>query len=154
MLTISSPDFVNNEVLPAMFTGEGQNISPALYWTDIPSNTASFAVIMDDPDAPTGLFTHWIIFNIPPERNKLPQAVETNLLLEDGSMQGKNTAGKIGYYGPNPPPGPAHRYQFHLYALDKMIVAKPGANRKEVLKALQRHILASAMITGIYQRMR
>jgi hypothetical protein len=154
MLTISSPDFKNNGVLPAIFTGEGQNISPALYWTDIPSNTASFAVIMDDPDAPTGLFTHWIIFNIPPESSKLPQAVKTILLLEDGSMQGKNTAGKIGYYGPYPPPGPAHRYQFHLYALDKMIVAKPGANRKEVLEALQRHILASAMITGIYQRTR
>jgi Raf kinase inhibitor-like YbhB/YbcL family protein len=152
MLTISSPDFNNNEVLPAKFTGEGQNISPALNWTGIPSNTASLAVIMDDPDAPTGLFTHWIIFNIPPECKKLPQAVKTNLLLEDGSMQGKNTAGTIGYYGPYPPPGPAHRYQFNLYALDKMIDVKPGTNRKEVLDAMQSHIIASAMITGIYQR--
>ncbi len=152
MLTISSPDFKNNETIPAKFTGEGQNISPALIWPDVPANTATLAVIMDDPDAPSGLFTHWIIFNIPHINKELPQAVPNKLTLEDGSIQGKNTAGTIGYYGPYPPPGLPHRYQFHLYALDKMIDAKPGATRKEVLEAMHGHIILSTMITGIYQR--
>jgi Raf kinase inhibitor-like YbhB/YbcL family protein len=152
MLTIFSPDFKNNEMLPVRFTGEGQDISPALEWADIPPNTASIAIIMDDPDAPSGLFTHWIIYNIPGESKGLPRAVPNKPELIDGSLQGKNSAGTLGYYGPYPPPGVPHRYQFHLYALDILINAKPGASRKEVLEGMQGHIIMSAMLTGIYQR--
>jgi Raf kinase inhibitor-like YbhB/YbcL family protein len=154
MLTISSPDFKNNEILPLEFTGEGRDISPALDWENVPANTASIAVIMDDPDAPSGLFTHWIIFNIPAESRGLRQEVPNKPVLEDGSIQGKNSGGTIGYYGPYPPPGMPHRYQFHLYALDTMINAKPGASRKEVVDAMQGHVISSAMITGIFQRFR
>jgi Raf kinase inhibitor-like YbhB/YbcL family protein len=154
MLTISSPEFKNNENLPAKFTGDGQNISPALNWECTLPGTKSFTVIMDDPDAPSGLFTHWIIFNIPPERRGLPEAVPNQLKLEDGSLQGKNTAGTIGYYGPYPPVGPPHSYQFHLYAMDKVIDARPGASRKEVLEAMRGHIIFSTFITGFYQRTR
>ena len=152
MLNITSPDFKNNEFLPAKFTGEGQDISPALEWTDILPNTASIALIMDDPDAPSGLFTHWVIFNIPPASKGLPQAVPDKPVLEDGSIQGKNSARTIGYYGPYPPPGKPHRYQFHLYALDMMINPKSGVSGKEVLEAMQGHVIQSAMITGIYRR--
>ncbi len=154
MLTISSPDFKNNDFLPAKFTGEGQDISPALDWENVPTNTVSIAIIMDDPDAPSGLFTHWIIFNIPSVSKGLPQAIPNKPVMKDNLMQGKNSAGTIGYYGPYPPPGMSHRYQFHLYALDKIINAKAGASRKEALDAMQGHVISSAMITGIYQRWR
>jgi Raf kinase inhibitor-like YbhB/YbcL family protein len=152
MLIISSPEFKNNEFIPAKFTGDGRGISPAIEWTDLPENTKSLALIMDDPDAPSGLFTHWIIFNISPDRKGLPEAVPNKPRLDDGSLQGENTAGSIGYYGPYPPPGPPHRYQFHLYALDRMINAKPGASRKQVLEAMQGHVIESTCLTGIYQR--
>jgi Raf kinase inhibitor-like YbhB/YbcL family protein len=152
MLTISSPDFKKNEFIPAKFTREGQNISPALDWTDIPPDMASIAIIMDDPDAPSGLFTHWIIFNIPAGNKGLSQAIPNKPVLEDNIMQGRNSAGTIGYYGPSPPPGMPHRYQFHLYALNTIINTKAGASRKEVLDAMQGHIILSSMITGIFQR--
>lgn len=152
MLTISSPAFQNNDNLPVKFTAEGENISPALYWDNLPTDTKSITLIMDDPDAPTGLFTHWIIFNIPRECKGLPEAVPNKLVLEDGSLQGKNTAETIGYYGPYPPIGPPHRYQFHLYAMDKILDVEAGASRKEVLEAMQGHIISSTLITGLYQR--
>ncbi len=152
MLTISSPDFKNDEVMPSKFTGEGEGISPALEWTGVPENTKSLALIMDDPDAPSGLFTHWIIFNIPVVSNGLPKAIPTNPKLDDGSIQGENTHGSIGYYGPFPPIGPRHRYQFHLYALDEKLTIKAGVSRKQALEAIEGHIIESACLTGIYQR--
>ncbi|MFA5629043.1 MAG: YbhB/YbcL family Raf kinase inhibitor-like protein [Dehalococcoidales bacterium] len=152
MLTISSPDFKNNETMPAILTGEGANVSPALFWKGVPDGTVSLAIIMDDPDAPTGLFTHWILFNLPPDTKELPQAVPTKLNLENGALQGKNTANKIGYYGPYPPIGPPHRYQFHLYALDKMLNIEAGATRKQVISEIESSAIATAMLTGIYQR--
>ena len=152
MLTISSPEFKNNDSIPSKFTGEGKGISPALEWTGVPANTQSLALIMDDPDAPSGLFIHWVIFNIPSDSKGLPEAVPNKLKLDDGTLQGVNTAGSIGYYGPFPPVGPRHRYQFHIYALDRMINAKAGASREQVLKAMEGHIIEHNCLTGIYQR--
>jgi Raf kinase inhibitor-like YbhB/YbcL family protein len=152
MLTISSPEFNNNETIPSKFTGEGKGISPALEWTGIPTNTKALALIMDDPDAPSGLFIHWVIFNIPSDSKGLPEAVHNNLKLQDGALQGENTAGSIGYYGPFPPVGPRHRYQFHMYALDHKLNAKAGASRKQVLEAMEGHLIESNCLTGIYQR--
>jgi Raf kinase inhibitor-like YbhB/YbcL family protein len=152
MLTISSPDFRNNGTIPAKFTGDGRGISPAIEWSNVPAKTESFALILEDPDAPSGLFIHWVIFNIPSGRKGLPEAVPNTPKLEDGSLQGENSAGSIGYYGPFPPAGPPHRYQFRLYALNRTINAKPGAGRKQVIEAMQEHVIESTCLTGIYQR--
>jgi Raf kinase inhibitor-like YbhB/YbcL family protein len=141
MLIISSPEFKNNETIPSKFAGEGEDISPALEWANIPQGTRAIAMLMDDPDAPSGLFTHWIIFNIPPDSKGLQEGIPNIPELPDGSLQGENTRGSIGYYGPFPPSGPRHRYQFTLYALDRELNAKAGASRRQINLALEGHII-------------
>ncbi len=151
-LVVSSSAFQEGTEIPAKYTCEGQNISPALAWSEPPAGTRSFALIVDDPDAPAGVFTHWVIFNLPASSRKLSEAVPTQAQLSDGSLQGKNDFGKIGYGGPCPPPGRPHRYQFTVYALDQTLSLKAGASKKQVLEAMQRHILAQGRLTGTYQR--
>jgi Raf kinase inhibitor-like YbhB/YbcL family protein len=107
---------------------------------------------MDDPDAPVGVFTHWVLFNLPAATTGLPEAVPTQAQLQDGSLQGKNDFGRTGYGGPCPPSGRPHRYQFTLYALDQTLDLKAGASKKQVLDAMQGHILAQGRLTGTYQR--
>ncbi|MDD4873911.1 MAG: YbhB/YbcL family Raf kinase inhibitor-like protein [Dehalococcoidales bacterium] len=152
MLTISSPEFKNNENIPPRFTGEGKGVSPALVWENVPPNTKSLAMIMDDPDAPSGLFTHWIIFNIPPDSKVLKEAIPNIPQLPDGSLQGENTSGSIGYYGPFPPVGPRHRYQFTIYALDQKLNIKAGASRQQLDQAMKGHVIEQNRLTGTYQR--
>jgi len=107
---------------------------------------------MDDPDAPGGVFTHWVLFNLPADTRELPEAVPAQSPLPSGALQGKNDFGKTGYGGPCPPPGSPHRYQFTLYALEKPLDLKSGASKKQVLEAMQARILARSQLTGIYQR--
>lgn len=109
-------------------------------------------LIVDDLDAPGGVFTHWIVFNIPSNTRELPEAVPTQPQLSSGAIQGKNDFGRIGYGGPCPPPGRPHRYQFTLYALDQPLDLKSGVSRKQVLDAIHGHILAQGQLMGIYQR--
>jgi len=117
-----------------------------------PAETRSFVLIVDDPDAPGGVFTHWVLFNLPVGSRELPEAVPTQAQLPNGSLQGKNDFGGIGYGGPCPPPGRPHRYQFALYALDQPLDLKAGASKKQVIGAMQGHILAQGQLTGTYQR--
>ena len=151
-LSIFSPAFGEGEVIPSIYTCEGSDISPQLDWIGIPEETKSLALIVDDPDAPSGTFTHWVIFNIPPDSNGLAEALPLTPRLADGSVQGGNDFGRIGYGGPCPPPGKPHRYRFNLYALDKQIDLGAGSAKNQVLNAIENHILAKGQLSGTYQR--
>lgn len=149
---ITSPAFADGANIPVKYTCNGQNISPALDWGQGPAGTASFALILEDPDAPVKNFTHWVIFNLPPDTSGLPEAVTADTVLAGGAMQGKNGVGRIGYMGSCPPKGPAHRYRFTLYALDKSLDLSAGATKDQVLQAMEGHIVAQSQLIGLYQR--
>ena len=149
--TIASAAFKEGEMIPQEYTADGQNISPPLKWESAPAQTKSFALIADDPDAPMGTWVHWVIFNIPPTTTGLPENVPTKNSLPDGALQGKNDSREIGYDGPSPPSG-THRYFFKLYALDTMLKLSSGISKRELLKAMEGHILAQAQLTGKYSR--
>ncbi len=151
-LSISSQAFQEGESIPARYTCEGDDVSPPLRWDEPSQGTRSLALIMDDPDAPVGVFTHWVILNIPPDSRGLPEALATEAELPGGARQGKNDFGRTGYGGPCPPPGRPHRYRFTLYALDQPLELKAGASKKQVLEAMSGHILAQGQLTGTYQR--
>jgi Raf kinase inhibitor-like YbhB/YbcL family protein len=151
-LTLSSTAFVEGEDIPTRHTCDGENVSPQLAWNNAPAGTQSFALIMDDPDAPGGIFTHWVIFDLPADVRHLPEAVPAGEELDNGARHGLNSFGEISYGGPCPPSGPGHRYQFTLYALDTTLNLPAGASKQQVLDAMQGHILASVTLTGLYQR--
>ena len=146
--TIQSLAFQDNARIPDKFTGVGENISPQLNWENPPVGTQSFALIMDDPDAPRGTFTHWIIFDIPSNVSSLPEGVARSEILPDSSRQLANGANRIGYTGPMPPPGKVHHYHFKLFALDK----KLGKIAQPIEKEMEGHILGQTMLTGTYER--
>lgn len=148
-LEITSPAFVNAGSIPSDFSCDGGDISPALTWTEPPAGTQSFALIMDDPDAPMGTWVHWVLYNIPASTRDLKEATPTDAQLSDGSLQGKTSAGSTGYHGPCPPSG-THRYFFKLYALDTMLPLSTNADKKELLAAMEGHILANAELMGTF----
>jgi hypothetical protein len=151
-LTVSSSAFKEGDRIPAKYTCQGQDVSPPLAWGEPPAGTQSFALIVDDPDAPGGVFTHWVLFNIPPDSRNLPEAVPIQAELASGALQGKTDFGRTGYGGPCPPPGRPHRYQFTLYALDQPLGLEGGTSKKQLLSAMEGHILAQGQLTGTYQR--
>ena len=154
-LKLSSPAFNNGGYIPTRYTCDGENISPPLVWKDIPKNTKSLVLIVHDPDAPVGDFTHWVVYEIPPTFKGLPAAVPRTPIVFKVVKQGYNDFGFIGYGGPCPPPWDgAHRYFFELYALDYSPSIPPGATRAEVEKALKGHVLAKAVLMGKYKRQR
>jgi Raf kinase inhibitor-like YbhB/YbcL family protein len=148
---LTSPSFQANGDIPARFTCSGDDLSPALAWTDPPAGTQSFALIADDPDAPGGVFTHWVLYDLPPGTHELPEGVP-HAADPGGGRQGHNDFDKIGYGGPCPPPGGPHRYSFRLYALDKKLNLRGGASKSEVERALKGHVLAQAELTGRFGR--
>ncbi|MCX7798545.1 MAG: YbhB/YbcL family Raf kinase inhibitor-like protein [Melioribacter sp.] len=150
---IHSSAFNDGDFIPSKYTCDGENISPPLNWTNIPTGTKSLALINDDPDAPVGDWVHWILYNIPPEIMKLEEAASNKGKIPKGSLEGLNDWGRIGYGGPCPPSG-VHRYFFKLYALDCLLSLKQGATKKELLKAMNGHILATSQLVGKYQRKR
>ena len=146
---ISSPAFANGEAIPSDFSCDGRDIPPALMWTEPPAGTQSFALVMDDPDAPIGTWVHWIIFNIPASTRDLKEGTPIDPQLSDGSLQGKTSAGSSGYHGPCPPSG-THRYFFKLYALDGMLSLSSNADKKELLAAMEGHVLANTELMGTF----
>ncbi|HUI87152.1 MAG TPA: YbhB/YbcL family Raf kinase inhibitor-like protein [Anaerolineales bacterium] len=150
-LSISSPAFKNGAAIPAMYTCISKDVSPALAWSSQPSATKSFALIMDDPDAPGGTWVHWVIYNIPASAHGLPEAAPTKVQLDDGSLNGANSWGHLGYGGPCPPSG-THRYFFKLYALDTMLDLPSGASKQKLLAAMQDHILAQGELMGTFSK--
>jgi len=162
-MQLTSHEFNDGETLKDVFTVEGEDISPPLAWTAPPAGTKSFALICDDPDAPSARnpgpepWVHWVIFNLPAEARELPAAVSDELELDmfPGARQGRNSwpEHNAGYRGPAPPRGSGpHRYIFHLYALDSSLSLPAGATKVELLSAMKKHILAEAKLTGIYER--
>jgi Raf kinase inhibitor-like YbhB/YbcL family protein len=149
---ISSSSFSPSGEIPKKFTCDDADVSPELSWTGAPAGVQSFALIADDPDAPVGTWTHWVLFNLPAQTTELSEGVSKLDELPGGGRQGRNDFHKIGYGGPCPPPGKPHRYFFKLYALDQMLSLKPGAGKKDLEEAMQEHILGKAELMGKYQR--
>ena len=154
VLKILSPVFSNGEPIPPKYSCEGSDISPPLDWdmsqSSIPDD-GSIALICDDPDAPGGTWIHWVIFNLPPETSSLPEMVMPREEQENGALQGSNSWGNIGYGGPCPSSG-THRYYFKVYALDIKLSLSPGATKRELLEAMEGHILDEGQLMGTYTR--
>ncbi len=152
--SLRSESFGSNEAIPPRYTGDGENVSPALSWSEVPENTAAFALIMDDPDAPAPwqFFTHWVLINIPADVRELPEGVPGTETLESGAVHGATGSGRVGYFGPSPPPGNPHGYRFILYALDGPLALGPGVTKEQALEAMSGHILGEAQLVGTYGR--
>jgi Raf kinase inhibitor-like YbhB/YbcL family protein len=148
---LTSSSFEADSALPAKYACDGTGVSPALAWNDPPAGTQSFALVVDDPDVPAKTVIHWLLYDLPPATRALPEGVPTKAKLPDGSRQGKNSAGKIGYNGPCPSPGTAHHYFFKLYALEYMTGLKPKAKDADVERAIKGHILAQAELIARFQ---
>jgi len=149
---LQSTAFTNGGEIPKRYTCDGSNLSPALNWDDVPAGTQSLVLIVDDPDAPMGTWTHWILWNIPAKVTVLPEGVPQVEVLDNGARQGKNDSQHIGYDGPCPPSGKPHRYFFKLYALDARLEVKAGASRNEFEFAMKQHVLSQTEWMGTYRR--
>ncbi len=149
---IASTAFSEGEFIPSRFTCNGEDISPALRWTAPPNGTRSFILIVEDPDAPGGVWTHWVVYNLPAQARAMPENVPMQETLPTGGLQGLNSFGHIGYGGPCPPPGNPHHYFFRLYALDTTLSLKAGASKAEVLGAAKGHFLGEAQLMGRFKR--
>lgn len=151
-IKVSSTAFKNGGFLPVQYTCDGNNISPPLNFSSIPEDTQSLALILEDPDAPGGTFTHWIIYNLPGNTTNLTENIPTDDTLENGAEQGVNDFGQIGYGSPCPPPGLPHRYIFKLYALNVKLDLSLGATKKQLLGVMKGHILQEGKLIGHYKR--
>ena len=151
-LELKSDAFKQGETIPVKYTCDGDDISPQLSWGKPPDGTMELVLICDDPDAPVGTWDHWIIYSLPPDTVGLPEGIPKTKEIENGGLQGKNSWGRIGYGGPCPPRGPAHRYLFKLYAIDKTLDLKPGVTKENLEKAMRGHILAQGELMGKYAR--
>jgi Raf kinase inhibitor-like YbhB/YbcL family protein len=148
---LRSSAFQQNLSIPTKYTCDGANVSAPLSWIDAPRETKGFALILDDPDAPTGIWVHWLLYDLPAGSHALGEAIPNQEKLGNGAKQGLNDFGKIGYVGPCPPQGLAHRYFFKLYALDRMTELKPRSTKEQLLDAMNKHILAEAELVGTYK---
>jgi Raf kinase inhibitor-like YbhB/YbcL family protein len=151
-LELASTAFEQGDRIPREHTADGRNASPPLTWRDPPADTQSLALVCEDPDAPRGTFTHWVLFNLPAESQELSAGVPQGATLPNGTTQGNNGFGKVGYGGPSPPPGKPHRYFFKLYALDRRLDLQAGASREDVLAAMKGHVLAEGQLMGTFAR--
>lgn len=151
-MQLTSAAFEAGTEIPTQYTSEGKDLSPDLSWSDAPKSTKSFVLIMHDPDAPrTGGFTHWVVYDISPQTNRIEENVSNQEQIPGVGTHGKNDASKLGYVGPAPPSG-VHRYFFRLFALDSSLDLSPGATHKQVSAAMRGHILAQAELMGTYKK--
>jgi Raf kinase inhibitor-like YbhB/YbcL family protein len=149
---LKSPSFPPGGGIPVEHTCDGRDVSPALRWTSPPPKTKSFALIADDPDAPGGTWVHWVLYAIPAAAGEVAEGVPPRDSVAGVGVQGANDFGKVGYRGPCPPRGPAHRYFFKLYALDTELSLPAKKSKAELLKALEGHVLGQAELMGRYKR--
>jgi Raf kinase inhibitor-like YbhB/YbcL family protein len=154
-LTIASIAFAANAAIPALYTCEGKDISPPLAWSDAPAGTKSFALIVDDPDAPDPAapkmtWVHWVLYNIPASAKELPEAVKPTALPQ-GTREGMNDWKRTGYGGPCPPIG-RHRYFHKLYALDVVLPDLKRPTKAALEKAIEGHVLTQSVLVGTYQK--
>jgi len=151
-LTITSSAFQPDQNIPLKYTCSGENVSPELTWKGIPGGAKALALILEDPDAPGGTFSHWVLFNLPPTVNSLEENAGKARALPHDAIEGRNDFNEGGYGGPCPPPGKAHRYHFRLFALDSTLSLDNSATRSSVLKAIEGHVLAEGELTGLFSR--
>ena len=151
-LQIASAAFNADGTIPQRYTCDGEDLSPPLFWSEPPPGTQSFALICDDPDAPAGTWDHWVLFNIPATTRSVPEGVPADPVVKGAGMHGSNSWERLGYGGPCPPEGGAHRYYFRLYALDANLDLEPGAGKEDVDKAMRGHILAQGQLMARYGR--
>lgn len=152
-LSVESAAFTEGGLIPSKYTCDGNDVSPPLRWSGPPDGTRSLALISDDPDAPMGTWVHWVMYNIPPHVRELREHVPPSEKLSDGTVQGRTDFGRIGYGGPCPPSG-THRYYFRVYALDTVLDVAPGATKRQLLRAMEGHVLAQGELMGKYARKR
>lgn len=149
-MVLSSAAFSNGTAIPQEYTCNGTNLSPPLAWAGQPSSTVSLALIMEDPDAQSGLFTHWVLFNIPPDLLSLGSSQPSDNTIDGMAIQGKNDFGVIGYKGPCPPAGSTHHYRILVFALNTSVNLPPGSTRADLLRAIMGHVVASGTLIGTY----
>ena len=147
-LTVTSPAFQKGEPIPARFTCEGDDLSPALRISGVPPAAKALALVMDDPDAPRGLWTHWTAWDLPPGLSEVPEGFRP---ASQGGVEGKTSAGATGYHGPCPPSG-THRYFFHVYALDGRLGLASGSDRAALDRAMRGHVVAEGSVMGTFAR--
>lgn len=145
-MLITSPAFNHNEFIPAKYTCDGGDANPELRFAGVPENARALALIMDDPDAPVGTFTHWLVWNIDPGTTVIAEHS-----VPERAVEGLSGANKVGYIGPCPPSG-THRYFFKLYALDAPLALSRGAGKGELETEIQKHLLSKAELVGLYER--
>jgi hypothetical protein len=150
-IEITSPAFLPGGTIPKQYTCDGEGANPALMWSGVPADAKSLALTMEDPDAPSGLFVHWVIFNMPPTLTGLQEGLPKDAKLPDGTIQGLNGRNQPGYTGPCPPSG-THRYFFRIYALDTALNLPETTNRDKLFNAVQGHVIAWGQLYGTYQR--
>ena len=136
----------DGEPIDSRYTCDGEDVSPDLAWEGVPEGAAELALVVEDPDAPGGTFAHWLVYGLDPGETGLPEGGEVE------GLQGTNDFGTVGYGGPCPPGGETHRYVFRLLALDQELDLEDGANRDDLLEAVEGHVVAEAMLTATYSR--
>ncbi len=153
---ITSPAFEDQAAIPKKYTADGADVSPKLQWSGVPNGTQSFAIIMDDPDAPPGTWVHWVLYDLPASCDGLPEGIAKDETIMGGGKHGLcwgvDDYSRVGYFGPSPPPGKPHRYIFKVYALGKPLGLTPRKTKADLLKAMEGAILGEASLTGIYGR--
>lgn len=154
-MKLTSAAFAEGSAIPRKYTCEGDEVSPPLAWTGAPERARTLAIVCEDPDAPMGTFTHWMVYNLPATVTELREDVphsETFKVAGDGeALQGKNDFGHMGYGGPCPPSG-THHYHFELFALDTPLHLEAGASRSQLRTAMRGHVLAEGRLTGLFSR--
>jgi Raf kinase inhibitor-like YbhB/YbcL family protein len=155
-LQVQSSAFGPNQPIPRKYTADGQNVSPPLSWSGVPAGTQELAMIVDDPDAPRPQpWVHWVIYSMPANATGLPEGVPPSQRVPDppGTVQGKNTWGKTGYGGPEPPKGHGvHHYHFKVYALDTRLSLSAGLEKDKLLESMKGHVLTEGELVGTYER--
>ncbi len=150
-IKITSAAFADDGLIRPKYTCDGADVSPPLQWDAVPEGTKSIALICDDPDAPMGTWVHGVLFNLPAETKELAENIPPDRTLPSGAKQGTSDFGRIGYGGPCPPSG-THRYFFKIYALDAEVGLEAGASKRQLLGAMEGHILGQGQLIGKYKR--
>jgi Raf kinase inhibitor-like YbhB/YbcL family protein len=151
-MQLTSAAFTEGAAIPAKYTCDAKDVSPPLKWSGVPADAKSLALIADDPDAPVGTWVHWVLYDLPATTSELAEDVPQAQHLAGGAKQGLNDFKRLGYGGPCPPHGKPHHYFFKLYALDVLLDLKPGLTRKDLERAMEKHILAQTQLMGAYKR--
>ena len=151
-MQLTSSAFKQGEPIPRKHTGEGPDLSPPLAWSGAPAGTKAFVLICDDPDAPMGVWVHWVLYDIPPQTTQLPEGISASETVLGSAKHGLTDFRRVGYGGPMPPPGRAHRYFFRLYAVGQATGLAPRATKTQVLAAIKGHVLAESQLMGTYRR--